>query len=142
MSAVPPPTALPTADPGTDEFFARQFTPTARLPDPTVLIENLALGVVEVLGGVRELEQLGRWMTEAVYKHVLRRAVLAARGRSARRQSPSRPKVRIAARRITVPADGVVEAVVVLTGAVRTRSVALRLEGIDGRWRATALHVL
>lgn len=86
--------------------------------------------------------QLGRWMTEAVYKHLLRRSVIAARGRSARRQPASRPKVRIAARRITVPADGVVEATVILTGAARTRAVAIRLEGIDRRWRATALHVL
>lgn len=138
MSAGSP---LPSAPPA-DEFFARQFTSTAALPDPAVLVENLALGVVEVLGGVRDLEQLGRWLTEPVYKLLLRRSVLAARGRSARRQPPARPKVRIASRRITSPADGVVEATVVLTGAARSRAIAVRLEGIDGRWRATALHVL
>lgn len=142
MRTAPTPTSALPAAPVDDEFFARQFTSTARLPDPTVLVENLALGVVEVLGGVRDLEQLGRWMTEAVYKHLLRRSVLAARGRAARRQSPTRPKVRIAARRITSPVDGVVEATVILSGAARTRAIAIRLEGMDDRWRATALHVL
>lgn len=135
------PSGPPQTDPD-DEFFAHQFTSTARLPDPAVLVDNLALGVVEVLGGVRDLEQLGRWLTEAVYKNLLRRSILAARGRAARRQSPTRPKVRIASRRITRPADGVVEAAVILTGAARTRAIAIRLEGIDHRWRATALHVL
>ncbi|MFD1720070.1 Rv3235 family protein [Amnibacterium endophyticum] len=133
---------FPPSAPPADEFFARQFTPSSSLPDPTVLIENLALGVVEVLGGVRDLEQLGRWLTEPVYKLLLRRSVLAARGRAARRQSPARPKVRIASRRLMSPADGVIEATVVLTGAARTRAIAIRLEGIDHRWRATALHVL
>ena len=141
-SALPSDLPHPLAASDEDEFFAHQFTSTAQLPDPGVLVDNLALGVVEVLGGVRDLEQLGRWMTEAVYKHLLRRSVIAARGRSARRQPATRPKVRIAARRITVPADGVVEATVILTGSARTRAVAIRLEGIDRRWRATALHVL
>jgi hypothetical protein len=43
---------------------------------------------------------------------------------------------------ITEPSDGVVEAVVVIHGRARPRSVALRLEGLDHRWRATAVHVL
>jgi hypothetical protein len=43
---------------------------------------------------------------------------------------------------ITEPADGVVEAVVIVHGRARSRSIAVRLEGIDRRWRATAIHVL
>jgi hypothetical protein len=144
MSAVPPPT------PGrrhlsvvrTDEFFDRQVTPRSQLPDPAVLIDNLATGVIEVLGGVRDLEQLGRWLSEGVYRHLLRRAVIAARGRAVRGQMPSRPVAAIAARRITFPASNVVEATVILHGAARTRAVAIRLEGMDSRWRATALAVL
>ena len=81
-------------------------------------------------------------MTEGVYKHMLRRAILAARGRAARRQGLTRPVLQIADKRICSPADGVVEATVILHGLARTRAVAIRLEGIDSRWRATALHVL
>ena len=40
------------------------------------------------------------------------------------------------------PRDGVVEAVVIVTGRARTRAVAIRLEGLDERWRATAINVL
>ncbi len=147
MSAVPP-TSPPAArrrylrPAESDEFFARQATPLTELPDPTPLLENLATGVVEVLGGVRDLEQLGRWLSEGVYRHLLRRSIIAARGRAARHQLPARPVARIAARRITFPADGVVEATFLLHGAARTRAIAIRLEGMDARWRATALAVL
>jgi hypothetical protein len=36
----------------------------------------------------------------------------------------------------------VVEAVVIVCGRARTRAVAIRLEGLDSRWRATAINVL
>jgi hypothetical protein len=81
-------------------------------------------------------------MSEHVYKHLLKRTVIAARGRDARKQPAGRPAFTIAATRITEPADGVVEATVVVLGKARTRAVAIRLEGFDSRWRATALHVL
>ncbi len=125
-----------------DDLFAGQWTPSSNLPDPTALIENLARGVIEAMSGARDLEQMGRWMTETVYKNLLRRSILAARGRAVRRQVLARPTVHIAARRMTSPADGVVEAALVVHGQVRTRAVAMRLEGIDSRWRATAIHVL
>ncbi|WP_309615898.1 Rv3235 family protein, partial [Salinibacterium sp.] len=40
------------------------------------------------------------------------------------------------------PRDGAVEAVVIVRNRARTRAVALRLEGLDNRWRATAINVL
>ena len=40
------------------------------------------------------------------------------------------------------PADGVVEAVVIVSGPARTRAVAMRLEGWDGRWRANSVALL
>ena len=146
MSAVPPPTSPSPrrhlSVVRTDEYFDRQLTPRAELPDPSVLVENLATGVVEVLGGVRDLEQLGRWLSEGVYRHLLRRSIIAARGRAVRGQMPARPVAAVAAKRITFPAGNVVEATVLLHGASRTRAVAIRLEGMDQRWRATALAVL
>ena len=147
MSAVPPP-PVPAERPrrlhavDTDEFFARQPTSSNRLPDPRPLVENLARSVIEILAGAREIEQIARWMTEGVYHHLLRRVVLASRGRAARRAPAGRPVYGIGAVRMTYPADGVVEATVLVHGRVRTRAVAMRLEGLDSRWRATALHVL
>ncbi len=40
------------------------------------------------------------------------------------------------------PRDGVIEAVIVVHGRARARAVAIRLEGLDRRWRATAINVL
>ncbi|MDQ1530508.1 MAG: hypothetical protein QOE37_613 [Microbacteriaceae bacterium] len=126
----------------TDEYFARQPTSSSRLPDPQPLVENLACSVLEVLAGARDLEQIARWMSEGVYKHLLRRVVLASRGRAARRQAAARPVFHLAATRVTTPADGVIEATVIVHGKVRTRAIAIRLEGLDQRWRATAIHIL
>ncbi|MGB3376691.1 MAG: Rv3235 family protein, partial [Microbacterium sp.] len=42
----------------------------------------------------------------------------------------------------SAPADGIVEAVVVVAGPGRTRAVAIRLEGLDSRWRASSFAVL
>lgn len=147
MSAAPPdtppahaPRRLRPID--VDEYFARQPTSSAALPSPDPLVENLARRVVEVLAGAREIEQIARWMTEGVYAHLLKRVILAARARVARGQSVARPDYAVGGIRITHPADGVVEAVVILHGRARSRAIAMRLEGLDSRWRATALHVL
>ena len=40
------------------------------------------------------------------------------------------------------PADGVIEGVVIVRGPARTRAVAMRIEGMDGRWRTTSLALL
>jgi Family of unknown function (DUF6459) len=149
LTSVPPPPVAAPPGPSrrlhavdTDEYFARQPTSSSRLPDPQPLVENLARSVIEILAGAREIEQLARWMTEEVYHHLLRRVVLASRGRTARRAPTGRPVYSIGPSRLTFPADGVVEATVLVHGRARTRAVAIRLEGLDSRWRATALHVL
>jgi len=131
-----------TATADIDELFARQRTRSQDLPDPAPLLEGLSRGVLEVLAGVREAEQLARWLDEEPYRSLLTRANLARRARSARRQPARHPSYAIRSVRATAPADGVVEAVVVVTMPGRTRAIALRLEGIDGRWRATSLAVL
>ena len=66
------------------EYFAPQPTSTSDLPEPTQLLRNLSVGVLEVMSGVREIEQLARWMTEDVFRVLLTRANLATRARSAR----------------------------------------------------------
>ena len=125
-----------------DEFFAPQRTSSSALPDPDALLRNLTRGVLEVLAGVREIEQLARWLTEDAYRALLTRANLATRARSARGVPATRPVHAIRSVRVCVRADGVVEAVVVVVTPARTRAVAMRLQGIDRRWRATSLALL
>ncbi|MDX2377064.1 Rv3235 family protein [Microbacterium sp. LRZ72] len=126
----------------TDEYFSRQRTPTTQLPDPEPLVANLARGVMEVLSGVREVDQLARWLAEDAYRKLVIRSNLAARARSARGVPATRPHHRVLSSRHMSPADGVVESVVVVAGPHRTRAIAMRLEGTDGRWRATSLALL
>lgn len=124
------------------EYFAPQPTSAADLPDPAPLLRSLTQGVLEVLAGVREADQLARWFGEDAYRTLVVRANLSARARSARGVSPSRPVYELLSLRHSAPADGVIEAVVVVRGPGRTRAVAIRLEGLDRRWRAASLAIL
>lgn len=124
------------------EFFGVQPTSTQDLPDPALLIENLARCVLEVLAGARDLDQLARWVTDDVYQHLLKRVVLSNRARQSRGSAAIRPVFRMGSTHVTEPADGIIEGVVIAHGTARTRAVAIRLEGMDNRWRASAVNVL
>lgn len=124
------------------EYFDAQPAPTSSLPNPVPLMENLARCVLEVLAGARELDQLSRWVADDVYRHLLKRVVLSTRARQARGTPVGRPSFRIGNTITCEPADGVVEGVVIVHGKARTRAVAIRLEGLDKRWRASAINVL
>ncbi|MET4583471.1 hypothetical protein ABIE21_002997 [Conyzicola nivalis] len=125
-----------------DEFFGVQPATRATLPNPEPLLENLTRCVIEILAGARDLEQIARWVDDDVYRHLLKRVVLSTRARQAKGQVARRPSFSIGSMSICEPRDGVVEAVVIVIGRARTRAVALRLEGVDTRWRATAINVL
>ncbi|MGP6205529.1 Rv3235 family protein [Microbacterium sp.] len=125
-----------------NQYFAPQRTSTADLPDPEAFLRNISRGVLEIFAGVREVDQLARWLTEDAYRKLVTRANLAARARSARGIPAKRPVHQIVSVRHSSPADGIVEGVVIVRGPARTRAVALRLEGMDGRWRTTSLALL
>ena len=125
-----------------DQFFAPQTTPTELLPPPEPLLENLTRCVMEVLRGARDIDQLGRWISEDVYKHLLKRQLISARARQIKGIPATRPVLVIGRIRTSSPCDGVVEAVVMVYEKPRARAVAIRLEGVDRRWRATAIGVL
>jgi hypothetical protein len=125
-----------------EDYFGKQPTSSAQLPDPTTLVENLARSVLEILAGARELDQIARWVTDDVYNHLVKRVHISQRARTLKNVPALRPSFTVGRTLISQPADGVVEAVVVLHGKARSRSVAIRLEGMDNRWRASAVHVL
>ncbi|KQV24462.1 Rv3235 family protein [Yonghaparkia sp. Root332] len=125
-----------------EEFFDYQPTSTADLPDPRPLVENLTRCVIEILAGARELEQIARWVTDDVYSTLLKRQVISARARAARGRPAVRPAFALGSTIICEPRDGIIEAVVVVNSRARSRAVAVRLEGLDRRWRASAIHVL
>jgi hypothetical protein len=95
-----------------------------------------------VLAGARDLDQLARWVTDDVYRNLSKRVVLAARARRVKGQAPRRPAFTLGNVITCEPADGVVEAVIMVHQRPRSRAVAIRLEGLDQRWRASAISVL
>jgi hypothetical protein len=116
-------------------------TLTARddLPDPQQWAARLAQAVVEIVAGARPASQLWRWTTQPVLDDVRRRIRPAAPQPT--RPARSRPPVGAVIRSVHVcePADGIAEVTAIVHAKPRTRALALRLEGLDGRWLCTAL---
>ncbi|RFA15280.1 hypothetical protein B7R21_04470 [Subtercola boreus] len=106
------------------------------------ILESLTLCVLEVLAGVRDLDQVARWVSEDVYHHLMQRVVLSARARQVKGERLIRPTFTIGRTVHSEPAPGVIEGVVIVHGKARTRAVALRLERLETRWRASAINVL
>jgi len=139
--ASPPETPAPeTPAPDTPT----DVSPTARpeLDEAVALARGLSRCVIETLAGARDIEQLTRWVTDDVYRHLRKRVMLATRARALRAGPTPSPAFTLGNVHATEPRTGAVEAVVVVRGRARTRAVALRLEHVDARWRATAIHVL
>ncbi|RDV45565.1 hypothetical protein DOE76_06965 [Leifsonia sp. ku-ls] len=111
-------------------------------PSPSILCASLARCVVEILAGARSLDQLARWVTDAVYVHLLRRNLLAQRARQDSADSVPRPRVHIGDPKLSSPTKDVIEAVVMVHQPARSRAVAIRLERHRSRWRASAINVL
>lgn len=125
------------------EFFDPQPTPRNELPDPIEVVERLALLACEILAGTRNLDQIARWVTEDVYRLIAERSVAAKRQRAqATDANLKRPLVRVSSSHVCEPRDGIVEGVVLVTIGPRMRAVAIRLEGLDHRWRASTLALL
>jgi len=156
MPAVPAPPALRlatpsyvVAGPGTASGLKEPWTldddePGARLtgrdelPDPKQWAARLAQGVLEVAAGARPSSQLWRWTTQEVLDDVRQRSRPATLLDSQRRRAQVPALVRSV--HVCEPADGVAEATAIVAGRLRTRALALRLEGLNGRWLCTALE--
>lgn len=121
-----------------EAWAAPRQTRRRDLPDPQEWAGKMALAVVEVLRGTRSLPQLMRWTSPEVYSAIGAQAMAAGLSRPDARTRRRAP-VRVRRVRVCEPADGVAEAAVVLLDGTRTRAMALRLVGLDGRWRIEAL---
>jgi hypothetical protein len=116
---------------------------SSSLPDalPVHLIRNLAVCAVEAIDGLRPIEQFTNWIThEVAVELAARRQLRLERNqvyRDQRRRVPSPGAVTI-----SMPTRRAVEAAIVVTIEGRSFAVAMRLEWIRERWRATCLTVL
>jgi hypothetical protein len=137
--------AAPTAPPGlrlvpqpaaqddADEFdFGPQPTGTASLPPLRRWSAQFAQAVVEVLAGDRPVSQLVRWTTSGVFDDLAGRIDVSP-------TEPTRGVVR--SLHVSQPADGIAEVAASVRRGSRSTALALRLEGLDGRWQCTALEL-
>ncbi|MCC3274009.1 Rv3235 family protein [Arthrobacter zhangbolii] len=115
------------------------------------ICQSVALAALEVLGGVRPLQQMSRWLDQENYDRLQLRANLV-RGRrqaaAAAAGSGSGPDpqllhrgVRIRSCRLCPVAEGIYEGAVVALEHERARAVALRIQLRRGLWRVTALEI-
>lgn len=107
------------------------------------LARSIAQAAVEVLAGTRPAQQLSRTLDPGCFSALQHRAALtrahaanAPGGQSRLHRSPMVRSVRVCAVN-----DGVYEASLVVSEELRSRAVAMRLEGINGTWRVTALEI-
>ena len=141
LDLLPPPglrlVAPAEADEVLDEVeFGPQPTPRSALPEPRTWAGRFVQAVIEVLAGDRPPSQLVRWTSTEVYDDVACRITSGARPGAA---TPPRAVVRSV--HVTEPADGVAEVCALVRRGIRCTAVALRLEGMDGRWQCTALEL-
>ncbi len=117
-----------------EAWVASTRTPTAQLPAAELFARTLVQGVLEALAGVRSITQLRRDTTPELY------TTLAAQVSRYRTSSGLRPD-RHAVRSVHVQErpEGVVEVSATVVRGQRMGALALRLEGLDGRWRCTEL---
>lgn len=126
------------------EYFGKQYSKTADLPDPGEMLKVLATGIVQVLAGERPVDQLAKMVTEDLYLQLRDAALVNIRKRMYGAAVKPKNRLQIEVRRVKLgsPRDGVIESVVLLHSDSRTRAVAIRLEGLNARWQATMVNVL
>ncbi|SHN47813.1 Rv3235 family protein [Cryptosporangium aurantiacum] len=126
--------------------FGPQATPRHALPDPAAHARALVLALLEVLSGRRPERQLRAHLTEEAYERLsgrLHRARARAAAGTATIPGPAaRTRIHIGRTLVCEPADGVAEVTVLAKVGTRTRAIAVRLEGLDGRWRCPVLTIL
>lgn len=125
-----------------DELFDYQPTGTSALPPAKQFVEMFVPRVLETIHGLREARGLARVVNPSVYAAIEARAAgVKLRSQLTKEPSP-RPVFALGNVIISEPRDGVCEAAAVVHGPTRVRAVALRLEGLDNRWKATSFRML
>ena len=134
----PPPGPRPRLDvavlPDEVAGFGPTWTRRADLPDPQAVGRRLVTLTLEVFAGRRPVGQLQPLVSPALFTALGRR-------RRPRWCTEGTAPLLVSSVRVSEPVDGVAEVSAVARRGGRAHAVAARLEGLDGRWRCTALQV-
>lgn len=132
-----PAVAAPTEKQELEAWLAAERTPTSALPATAPFARNLVQAMLEALAGVRPLKQLKRDTTPELYATLEGFLARTPRATGARPSSRAVRSVHVQER-----PEGIVEVCATVQRGPRTAAVALRLEGLDGRWKCTELSGL
>jgi hypothetical protein len=117
------------------DTFASRPTARSELPEARSVAHRVVLGIIEAATGRRPATQLAPYTAAAVQAGLVRDA-----GRITRLGTARQP-ARVHSLHLTEPADGVAEVAAVIRVGERYRAIALRLEGLDGRWRCVRVQI-
>ena len=124
-----------------DAEAAEEERLNAAMPDPAPLIPAIATMVIEVVSGTRSVDQLSNLVSDQVYER-LRSKIIARKVAAGNTRPPLMPKFAVGKVRTDSPKPGVFESVVLVTTESRTRAVAIRMEPVHHKWRATSVSIL
>lgn len=114
--------------------FGPTWSARADLPDPREAGRRLITLTLEALAGRRPLAQLQPITSTGVFTAL-------SNGRRPRWCAEGTSPLAVGQVHVCEPVDGVAEVSAVARRGGRAHAVAARLEGLDGRWRCTALQV-
>jgi hypothetical protein len=139
LQLVPPlPASTAASDMDDETFFGPQRTAAAALPDVKAWAHRFVAAMLETVEGRRGFGQVAKFVSPALGADIERKAGIRARMAAAR--TPGQP-VLVRSVHVCELDDGIAEVSAVVRRGARTLAVALRLEGIDGRWMCTALQM-
>lgn len=105
-------------------------TPSSSLPNIALWTMSLAVSALEVFAGRRNPAQLAMRCHRVIYNELLLSAGM------------SKEIGRVVKIHQDFPFDGIAESSVTVQFKNRMRAMAIRAEGIDGRWLCTALELM
>ncbi len=105
-------------------------TSASELPGIHRWISTYIMSVVEVLTGRRQPAQLIERTHRVIYQQLLKNI------------GTFKSVAKIRTLHLTEPLDGVCEATITIAVDGRVRAIAMRCEGVNGRWLCTALRVI
>jgi hypothetical protein len=117
-----------------DDDFGPSWSIRADLPDARDAGRRLITCTLEALAGRRPLTQVQPMTSVGVFTALIE-------GRRPRWCAEGTAPLLVGPVHVCEPVDGVAEISAVARRGGRAHAVAARLEGIDGRWRCTALQI-
>lgn len=121
------------------EAFHARPTGRAELPAPGPHARHIAQAIVEAIAGLRGVQQLMPWLATEVYETIAAKTKVGA-NRRRKTHTIKAPQVRSV--HACEPDDGVAEVTVIIGQGDDVYAAALRLEGLDGRWRCTFFEIV